>query len=101
MIVKRQIEEKLTYEYEIFYLNLMCTSRANIFAKSAEIETKKKMIRILRIKLQEERFATKVKAALLCENILDTCYRYLLEHEQITEADINRVVCNWIQELQG
>lgn len=34
------LKEKISYEFECFYLDMMRTSKENIFAHSAEIETK-------------------------------------------------------------
>ena len=41
--------KKIDWEYEMFYLDIMRTSKANIFAKSGEIEAKKKIIEALRM----------------------------------------------------
>ena len=36
--------DKINYEFKCFFLDLMRTSKENIFAHSAEIETKKKLL---------------------------------------------------------
>ena len=98
--MKRQIEEKIAYEYELFHLNMMCTSKENIFTKSAEIEKKKRIADILKVQLQKEEFKTKIKAILLCENALDMCYGYLVEHEDIYGTDIIQGVDKWVREMK-
>ena len=98
--MKRQIEEKIVYEYELFYLSMMCTSKANIFTKSAEIEKKKRIANVLKVQLQKEDFKTKIKTILLCENALDMCYRYLIEQEDIYGTNTMQGVDKWIREMK-
>jgi hypothetical protein len=96
--MQRRIEEKIAYEYEDFYLSMMCTSKANIFTKSAEIETKKRIADVLKVRLQEEKFQAKHKIILLCDNALDMCYRYILEREHTCGIDEN--IDKWIWEMK-
>ena len=42
--MKEKILEKLDMEYEIFFLDMIKTTKENLFAKSGEIETKKSIV---------------------------------------------------------
>lgn len=46
--MKERIVEKLDAEYECFFQDMMRTSKENLFANSAEIESKKAIQNILR-----------------------------------------------------
>lgn len=81
------IESKLNWEWELFYLDMMRTSRENIFTKSKEIEYKKciwKHTKSICMTLSDQAIQT----LLVKENIIDYMYTFLLEKELISEADI-------------
>lgn len=83
--MREKILQKLDVEYEFFFLESMRNSKANLFAKSFEIETKKQVQEFLRkfIKsneaLSDEKFARRLY---LSDNLMDECYRYTKDHPE-------------------
>ncbi|MCR5545751.1 MAG: hypothetical protein K6F30_04655 [Lachnospiraceae bacterium] len=71
----RTIKEKLDEEYELFYLKMVGSSKANLFAKSQEIEMKKRIYCYLRQELEN---STDEKLMLL-DSIIDEVYRKAMD----------------------
>lgn len=68
--------EKIDYEYEKFRLEMMRTSKENVFASSQEIEMKKELKNILSgLTFSEE----EKEALLLTENLLESMYSLMEE----------------------
>ena len=67
--------DKINYEFKCFFLDLMRTSKENIFAHSAEIETKKKL--------------------LLQNNLLESAYCYIKDMNTESDADLKETVGKW------
>lgn len=90
-----RIRKKVDMEYEMFFLDMMRTSKANIFANSEEIEIKKSIYGILK----EEKFS-KVQEEIMCacENLLEELYRFVDDHLSGSERDIPTLVKKWVQE---
>lgn len=84
----------------MFYLDIMRTSKANIFAKSGEIEMKKEIFQSLK-KIFRER---KKNEPLLFEklsgfdSILDEAYRFILDRHS-DEKDIRNLVDEWVSTI--
>lgn len=71
------LTEKIEHEYRCFFLDMMRTSKENIFAHSEEIETKKKLA--LRLRELEKHFnAETVECLLLQENLLESAYQFFV-----------------------
>lgn len=81
--MREKIIQKLDAEYELFFLETMRNSKANLFARSLEIEMKKEVQRFLRefVKsneaLDDERFASQLY---LADNLMDECYRFVMDY---------------------
>ncbi len=68
------VKEKIDWEYEMFYLDMMRTSRENIFTKSKEIQKKKEIHQ--QVTTLCKSLNPKEQMILLCkENIIDMVYR--------------------------
>lgn len=83
--MREKILQKLDAEYEFFFLESMRNSKANLFAKSFEIETKKQVQEFLRefirtsAALSDDKFARQLY---LSDNLMDECYRYAADHPE-------------------
>lgn len=85
------VKSKLEYEYERFYMECICLSKAGIFSKSFEIELKKNVVKLLKKQLDDgETFSEEI---LVLDNILDDVYRYVADHQN--EKAIEALVDEW------
>lgn len=96
------LEEKIDHEYQIYYLDETCKSRASIYAHSAEIEQMK------RLKEELYRLADRVDGPteeILCrqENLLESAYRFLDDYRKRDGADdsLEEIVKRWVSFLVG
>lgn len=78
--VKEKIADRLTYEYEKFRLQMLCTSRENIYANAEQIR-KKKIIMDEVIKHLDEIPEDKAEKMLSRFEILDSLYLLYSEKE--------------------
>ena len=93
---RTDLEEKLSYEYESFYLDCMRQSKAGIFSRSEEISLKKKLINLLKKTLKEdEEFAD---IFLIQDNILEDVYRYVVDFQD-EDQRIDRLLKNWVMDV--
>lgn len=76
------LTEKVEHEFRCFFLDMMRTSKENIFAHSEEIETKKKLVVRLK-KLLEELDAETKECLLLQENLLESSYQFFAMERQL------------------
>ena len=91
--------KKIDWEYEMFYLDIMRTSKANIFAKSGEIEAKKIIEALRKIfrerKKNEPQLFEKLSGF---DSVLDEVYRYILDsHGEKTDVQIQ--VEEWVSTI--
>lgn len=97
MIVDKLIK-KVETEYEIFYMDMIKTSRENIFAKSSEIEKKKDIVRYLKKAIRVNKNLC-FNMMLTANNLLDEFYRYVIDHDdKDQELVLNEYMKNY-QEL--
>lgn len=90
------IKSKLEYEYERFYMECMCLSRPGIFAKSAEIELKKSLTKILKRKaMGNDDFP---EALMVLDNILEDVYCYVLNHQNAS-LTLDEMVDQWMESV--
>ena len=92
--------KKIEWEYETFYMDIMRTSKANIFAKSGEIEAKKKIIEALRKifrerKKHEPQLFEKLSGF---DSVLDEVYRYILDSAG-EKTDVRIQVEEWVSTI--
>ena len=79
--MKDMLKDKLHFEYEKFYLSMVGTSKANLFANSAEIELKKKIAAYLLD--TSDRWPEAVRKRMqVCDNVLEEAYRYVVDHPE-------------------
>ena len=79
--MKDLLKDKLHFEYEKFYLSMVGTSKANLFANSAEIELKKKIAAYLLDTADHWPEAVR-KRMQVCDNVLEEAYRYVMDHTE-------------------
>lgn len=94
-----ELENKIAYEYECFYLDQMRTSKENIFARSEEIETKKMLTKQLYVMARE---ADEKTNQLLCSqtNLLESFYRfYRDECCKNPTGEIKTILQEWLTYL--
>lgn len=92
-----RVKTKVDREYEIFYLDMMRTSKANIFANSEEIEIKKSIYGILK---EEKSLNGQEEILCACENLLEEIYRYVDDHlsESLESGkEIHALVMDWVR----
>ena len=87
--MKDLLKDKLHFEYEKFYLSMVGTSKANLFANSAEIELKKKIAAYLLDTADHWPEAVR-KRMQVCDNVLEEAYRYVMDHPED----------GWVESLQ-
>ncbi len=90
------MEEKISYEYELFFLDCMRQSKAGIYARSDEIEVKKQIISFL--KEQAGNGSVPEEKIMAHDNILEEAYRYVLDYRQ-EEKSIRILVETWLKTL--
>lgn len=93
-----ELNEKLKFEYEIFYMDCMRQSRAGIFARSAEIERKKQLPELIKRCAGEE--TEQIERLLTRDNLLEEAYRYVEDSQAFREPpgeDMEKVVRAWMQ----
>lgn len=93
------LTEKIEHEFRCFFLDMMRTSKENIFAHSEEIEAKKKLVVRLK-KLLEELDAEREECLLLQENLLESSYQFLAMEKQLgsKEEPLKKWLCTVLQE---
>ncbi|MBD8914709.1 MAG: hypothetical protein EGR77_01685 [Pseudobutyrivibrio sp.] len=88
--MKERIVEKLDAEYECFFQDMMRTSKENLFANSAEIESKKAIQNILRNEVKTNpKFddLALVKKMLYTDNLMESSFRYASDHPELSIKD--------------
>lgn len=84
--MRGEILEKLDTEYEFFFLDVMRTSKENIFAISGEIERKKLIQKCLKEYVSSPKNLkneTMEKRLLLTDNLMESCYRYVMDYPEL------------------
>lgn len=90
------LKEKISYEFQCFYLDMMRSSKENIFAHSAEIESKKHLVEELYL-FTEEMDEAKERVLALQDNLLESVYCFLQDVRQKKDESIREVVQNWLR----
>lgn len=96
-MIEKKIIDALNYEWERFYLDCMRTSKSNIFAKSSEIEIKKKITFYLKNILPEIDEAA-LAGLTVQDNIMESVYRYILDY--LEDGSIEELIQKYIISLQ-
>lgn len=91
--------KKIEYEWQLFYLDLLRTSKENIFAHSDEIEMKKALREAL-YQLQKKIKPEIEKLLLVQNNLLESAYAFYITAKQNCEdAKPEDVVECWLDFL--
>lgn len=80
---QQQVLRKLDDEYEMFFMDMMKSTKENLFAKSGEIETKKSIVVFLKDRVKRNK-KIHPERMLTSNNILDEFYRYITDHNDIS-----------------
>lgn len=92
----KELMSKINREYELFYLEMLSTSRSNLYTRSADIEFKKRIFGYLRSWLQKHKDADP-KPLMTVNNLLDECCRYSEDH---VEMDEEKCVSEYLAKVQ-
>ena len=99
MVTTEKLRDKIDTEYEFFVMDMLKSSRENLFPKSAEIELKKKITAQLR--------TTAASAKEMCRqkmytenNLLDSFYRYINDHSK-NEKNFEELFKNYLLKFQN
>ena len=84
------LNEKINYEFQCFYLDQLRTSKENIFAHSGEIEIKKVLMRIAELLDEQEK-----EIVSLQPNLLESAYSYLQNSGVQNTGEIPAVIDQW------
>lgn len=88
------LQEKINYEFQRFFLDLMRTSKENIFAHSAEIEMKKKLI--IQLQVLAENAGDDVSEFLLLQNnLLESVYCFWKDVNRDDTGNLADTVRDW------
>lgn len=90
-----ELNEKIKYEFQCFYLDQMRTSKENIFAHSEEIEVKKTLMKEL-ILLSETLDKKKKEILILQPNLLESAYSFWKDVGSEDAGDVRAVVKKWV-----
>lgn len=89
-----EIKEKIMYEYELFFLDCMRQSKSGIYARSEEIEMKKRLCLLLRAMADNGKLSSRM---LVLDNILEELYRYV--KDQGMTGNTEESVKKWTAEI--
>lgn len=87
--MKEDFQERIRYEYDKFFLEMMSTSKENIFAKSKEIEEKKR-IRDLLIQRSETYSEEQIIVFCGMNNIIESAFRYFTDSGKELQAAMKK-----------
>lgn len=94
--LKERLLEKVCFEWEMFFLAKTATSKANIFAMSDEITRKKRIMKNLKIAIDQLSDQTIAKIILL-DNLLEECYRFEEDNPTLATREVIR---NFLKKFQ-
>lgn len=90
------LEEKINYEFQCFFLDQMRTSRENIFARSGEIEAKKRLLETMQMLLKDVEGPTE-NLLLAQSNLLESAYCFWKDVRQKKNTEsIAEAVSSWL-----
>lgn len=89
--------EKIDFEYELYFMDMMKSAKENIFAKSREIELKKAIVIFLKDNVHNNNNIKLIKMT-TADNLIDEFYRYVTDHEDLgIEEAMNKYLENYIK----
>lgn len=88
---------KIDMEYEFFFMDMMKSTKENIFAKSKEIELKKAIVLFLKKNVHSNKEIKLIRMT-TTNNLIDEFYRYVTDHEDIDRKEaMNKYLMNYIE----
>lgn len=81
MVTVEKLRDKIDTEYEFFVMDMLKSSRENLFAKSGEIELKKRITAGLRNAAENEKICCREKM-FTENNLIDSFYRFINDHSK-------------------
>ncbi len=88
------LNEKINYEFQCFYLDQLRTSKENIFAHSGEIEIKKVLMKEL-MRIAELLDEQEKEIVSLQPNLLESAYSFLQNSGVQNTGEIPAVIDQW------
>lgn len=97
------IKEKIEHEYRCFFLDMMSTSKENIFAHSGEIELKKLAKKKLLVLTSHVKEADE-SALFLQTNLLESVYRFLTDRLELPQnnpgsEELDGLIKEWYRSI--
>ena len=78
-------------------MDMMKSTKENIFAKSKEIELKKSIVLFLKKNVKDNKAIQLIRMT-TANNLIDEFYRYVIDHEDISKDDaMNKYLDNYIK----
>lgn len=99
MVTAEKLRDKIDTEYEFFVMDMLKSSRENLFAKSGEIEMKKKITAQLRTTAESAKEMCRQKMYTE-NNLLDSFYRYINDHSK-NEKNFEELFKNYLLKFQN
>lgn len=96
----REVNAKINFEYECFFMNMMHESKEQIYAQSMEIEIKKKITKRVREIGKRIGKETTLKLEAL-DNILEHAYRFISDYQDESDegSQIDILFEKWLKSL--
>lgn len=91
-----EVREKLQFEYELFYMDCMRQSKAGIFSRSREIETKKCLVAAIKGQIAEG--GGRQDELLALDNILESAYRYVKDYQD-AGTSVETLAAEWLEKF--
>lgn len=93
------LKKKISDEFEIFFLEQMCTSKENIFSHSAEIEMKKNLRNAL-MEMADHMDEGSRSALMVRSNLLENAYRYCTDRMAgFPKVPLKKSLWGWVKSL--
>lgn len=93
-----KLQDKIDYEFQCFYLDMMRTSKENIFAHSEEIVMKKKMLDQLQSLVEDMNDADEdeIEKLMLQNNLLESFYCFWKDvSREDAECNLEETMTEW------
>lgn len=86
---------KIDFEYELYFMDMMKSTKENIFAKSREIELRKSIVLFLKNNVHNNKDVNLIKMT-TSNSLTDEFYRYVTDHEDVEKEEaMNRYLCKY------
>lgn len=77
---------KIDFEYELYFMDMMKSTKENIFAKSREIELRKSIVLFLKNNVHNNKDVNLIKMT-TSNSLTDEFYRYVTDHDDVEKEE--------------